>query len=176
MVAIAGGIFAVSWFSSHDRSGRPAILSSAAGQPPGPSDTHGAVVGLNPALKTGRCFDLSNPDATGTVEFRPCSDAHGYELIAVETAAGDNGQYPAESYWQGPVEARCTADLVAYSGQPTTKWPPNLSATLFKPRPNGWANGDRVVYCAAKWEPPRTGSARNMAAYVNPRSVITPSR
>lgn len=175
MVLIAGGIFAVSWFGHHSRSGPAPVAAGPSSALPIPSNTQSVITGLNPALETGRCFDLSHPDGSGTVQFRSCSAAHTYELTGVENAAGDNSQYPAEAYWQGPVAAQCAADLANYSGQPRAKWPPSLTASEFTPLPNGWANGDRTVYCVAKWAAPRPGSAQNLPAYVPPHPAITSS-
>jgi hypothetical protein len=174
VVLLAGGAFTWSNFRASD-SGHSAHPPITAPSPAiaSPSGTDPAVLGLTPAVKVGSCFDLPDPTHTSTAEFQTCTTSHTYEFVALETASGSDTQYPAQTYWQGPVHDRCTADLVAYATQPAAKWDPHLQASEFVPRPEYWATGDRNVYCVAEWEPAHAGSAKDLTPYVGPRGPIT---
>lgn len=117
-----------------------------------------AISGLSTGTRLGTCFNLAGNEVRATT----CTTAHRYELVAFEAASGDDAHYPSDAYFNGPVQARCTADLVSYSGQPASRWPGSLEASSFDPRPGGWRTGDRVVYCVAKWVPSVGRSAAHL--------------
>ena len=172
-LAVAG-IFTWSSLRTPDGSNNSPIgIASASPIAPSGSDTEPAVIGLTPAIKVGTCFDVPDTLQTSTVRFASCAAKHTYEFVALESATGSDTQYPPNSYWDGPVSSRCTTDLVSYSGQPVAHWGPHLVASKFVPRHDGWATGDRTIYCVAMWQPDQAGSARHIKAYLAPHAPIT---
>ena len=130
-------------------------ITAPSNDPKNTSTSGPAVSGLTSAMPVGTCFNLTGNDVHSTA----CTTSHEYQLVAIEAASGVDSHYPSETYWQGSVFARCSADLVAYTGKPTSRWPRTLEASEFKPRPDGWSRGDRVIYCVAEWSPPSRTSA-----------------
>lgn len=175
VAAVAALVWAV---ASDDHAPRPPIAAQTT-TPGTASTTHAAPAVLTASLPAGTCLRGTAPaNATVDVHIVPCRANHDYELVAVERASGRESTYPADNYWDGPVAARCFADVRRYAGQPRSRWPDYLTSTQFVPRPSGWAAGDRVVYCLAAIAPAHAGSVRHLhvsSAHAIPTDT-TPSR
>ncbi len=108
------------------------------------------MAGLTPVPAEGACFNVPVPTPP-LIEAASCAQPHQYELIGVEQASGRSDQYPAKSYWSGPIDDRCAGDLQALTGKAPADWPAGLHVGSLPPTPGSWASGDRTVYCIAEF-------------------------
>ena len=125
------------------------------------SDTFPArVTGLTRSTPLGACFDVAATSAVPAATAASCASPHQYELVGFELVTGRSDQYPAASYWAATVDAQCAVDLSWYLGRTADQWPPTVQVHSFTPSPATWAQGDRIVYCAADRQPSASGSVR----------------
>jgi hypothetical protein len=135
----------------------------AASRAPSPGASDDPVHGLDSTIRTGTCFSVSPNQGGGeTYTQQACAAQHSDEFVGFERATGSGDAYPDDAYWNGPVAEQCYQDVLAYTGLPRDAWPEGLGAAQFRPTHEGWAAGDRTVYCTARWTPVRAGSARNL--------------
>ena len=147
--------------SRHGPAGQPDALKLSAYA--GPADTDGVdgpgIDGISPDDQPGTCYIDDAKDSTEFDVARiDCALPHDFELAGYLLAAGKDDTYPQDAYWDDVVDAQCGTDLAAYAHLDQLAWPDSLTALTFVPRRDGWAIGDRTVYCLAHSVPAATGS------------------
>jgi len=110
----------------------------------GGSITGGGTLSIED-LRIGDCFNSDDTDEISSVDARPCTEAHDYELfhIATWTTSSD---YPAEDAMIDFVIQECIPAFTPYVGR--TYEASQLDFVHFYPLEEGWDAGDRVFQCA----------------------------
>lgn len=96
-------------------------------------------------LRVGDCFSSEETDEISSVDARPCTEAHQYEMFHIATWTGSGG-YPTEDAMVGFVIDECIPAFEAYVGRSFQS--SQLDFVHFVPVEAGWAAGDRVFQCA----------------------------
>jgi hypothetical protein len=96
-------------------------------------------------LRVGDCFNSEETDEISSVDARPCTEAHQYEMFHIATWAAA-GEYPSEDAMVGFVIDECIPAFEAYVGRSFQA--SQLDFVHFVPVEEGWAAGDRVFQCA----------------------------
>ena len=134
----------------------------------------GAVVfrdrlsGSSSDLVVGDCFDApssASAPATGVevgdVQHHPCSEAHGFEVIAVlKHPAAKGDPYPGTEALFTYADTNCLPPFAAYVGIEFAE--STLGAGSIVPQQKGWESGGRTITCYVgnADESPVTGSLK----------------
>lgn len=99
-------------------------------------------------LVVGDCFDPP-ADTEGTVTDvakRPCTEAHGAEVVFVGDFSPATDTYPAS--FQAFYASACAPAFTTYTGLDFSS-DTTYDMAAFKPTPDSWGTGDRKVICYA---------------------------
>lgn len=98
-------------------------------------------------LSVGDCFN--EPDPAATVEQVPtisCTQPHAYEVYATRSLEVFGQDYPGSAILEQAVNQQCSDAFTAFVGLPYQE--SSLELVTFSPTEQGWADGDRDVWCA----------------------------
>jgi hypothetical protein len=120
----------------------------------GGGDDDDEAATLSDIYAVGNCFNLTEDGnlAEDAGQIVDCGTPHYGEIVAHLTAPGDaEAAFPGVDALRETAAPECNAAMEAYTGVPLTQL--DLGAILLFPTEQSWADGDRVVLCAASRDP-----------------------
>jgi hypothetical protein len=96
-------------------------------------------------LRIGDCFDFEDADEISSVDARPCTDAHGYEMFHLASWSGADA-YPTDDAMVDFIIGACVPVFEQYVG--VSYETSAIDFVPFTPTEEGWGAGDRVIQCA----------------------------
>ncbi|HEY7068504.1 MAG TPA: septum formation family protein, partial [Acidimicrobiales bacterium] len=128
-----------------DRAGPP----DAEGGPDEPSDettlpADGAEL-MTRGYEVGDCVMWDPTEAVAVTDLVDCTEPHRIQ-ISGSVAAPDQDDYPTFAEWTTIIDQTCSASATALVGAPLDP-DGRLHIEAIHPQPDGWFEGDRVVWC-----------------------------
>jgi hypothetical protein len=94
-------------------------------------------------LRVGDCFNSGDEEEISNVDGVPCTEAHEYEVFAVDTYEADS--LPSDAAMESVFSSLCVPPFETYVGFPYAT--SALYGSMITPSQESWNDGDRTFVC-----------------------------